>query len=343
MRRGHGPGTERGDAGPRGGHDERLPGRERSAGGVALVDTRRPPIQGDARLERSARERQRPGARGGSRVGVGGASVDGARAVDLRGAATGPEDAACRRRPRRAFRLRGRSPRRTRSRRGRLASSVPDAPSSRPVSSPGAASSSVAGASADDPLLDAPHAVARATTSDQTVPLSRTSGARQTQVRRRLLMPRRRAYRRLPRHVEGRALSCPGALHSCFCGRARAPRGRLRALTRSAARRPRRLRLATTPPVSGLLDRGRPALSGPSSRVPYAVSSSASTQVSVADATRVADLAFSAWNATSCDTKSPAHRGLRRRADRRAHGPRGRRARRVGLVLGQRVVRSSRA
>jgi MYXO-CTERM domain-containing protein len=59
------------------------------------------------------------------------------------------------------------------------------------------------------------------------------------------------------------------------------------------------------PAVSGCWTDGVP-LAWSVSRVPYAVSSTASTQVSVADATRVADLAFSAWNATSCATKSPA-------------------------------------
>jgi hypothetical protein len=41
-------------------------------------------------------------------------------------------------------------------------------------------------------------------------------------------------------------------------------------------------------------------------RVPYAVAAAASNQVSLADATRVADLAFGAWNGAQCGGQSPA-------------------------------------
>jgi hypothetical protein len=43
----------------------------------------------------------------------------------------------------------------------------------------------------------------------------------------------------------------------------------------------------------------------PAGRVPYGVSAAGSTQVSAADATRIADLAFSAWNETSCTGGNP--------------------------------------
>lgn len=56
------------------------------------------------------------------------------------------------------------------------------------------------------------------------------------------------------------------------------------------------------PAVSGCWTQGVP-LFWPATRVPYAVSAAASTQVPLADATRVADLAFSAWNGTTCDGK----------------------------------------
>ena len=46
------------------------------------------------------------------------------------------------------------------------------------------------------------------------------------------------------------------------------------------------------------------ALAWPSERVPYGVASAASTQVSLAEATRVADLAFGAWNDAQCDGRS---------------------------------------
>jgi hypothetical protein len=56
------------------------------------------------------------------------------------------------------------------------------------------------------------------------------------------------------------------------------------------------------PAVSGCWTEGT-NLAWPVSRVPYAVSSQASKQVTLAEATRIADLAFSAWNATTCDGK----------------------------------------
>jgi MYXO-CTERM domain-containing protein len=56
------------------------------------------------------------------------------------------------------------------------------------------------------------------------------------------------------------------------------------------------------PAVSGCWTQGT-SLAWRVKRVPYAVASAASTQVSLSDATRVADLAFSAWNGTQCDGK----------------------------------------
>jgi MYXO-CTERM domain-containing protein len=53
------------------------------------------------------------------------------------------------------------------------------------------------------------------------------------------------------------------------------------------------------PAVSGCWTEGVP-LAWPVDRVPYGVASAASKQVSLADATRVADLAFGAWNDTQC-------------------------------------------
>jgi hypothetical protein len=59
------------------------------------------------------------------------------------------------------------------------------------------------------------------------------------------------------------------------------------------------------PAVSGCWTEGVP-LAWPVARVPYAVSSSASKQVSLADATRVADLAFHAWNTAVCSGHPPS-------------------------------------
>jgi MYXO-CTERM domain-containing protein len=53
------------------------------------------------------------------------------------------------------------------------------------------------------------------------------------------------------------------------------------------------------PAVSGCWTQGVP-LAWHTDRVPYAVDTAASRQVSLADATRVADLAFSAWNGALC-------------------------------------------
>lgn len=53
------------------------------------------------------------------------------------------------------------------------------------------------------------------------------------------------------------------------------------------------------PAISGCYDIGIP-LQWRASRAPYGVSAAASKQVSLADATRIADLAFQAWNAVSC-------------------------------------------
>ncbi len=57
------------------------------------------------------------------------------------------------------------------------------------------------------------------------------------------------------------------------------------------------------PAVSGCWTQGVP-LAWPAGRIPYGLGSAASEQVSLADATRVADLAFSAWNEARCDGKS---------------------------------------
>jgi hypothetical protein len=56
------------------------------------------------------------------------------------------------------------------------------------------------------------------------------------------------------------------------------------------------------PAVSGCWTDGVP-LQWSTDRVPYGVSSQASRQVSLAEATRVADLAFAAWNDAECDGK----------------------------------------
>lgn len=56
------------------------------------------------------------------------------------------------------------------------------------------------------------------------------------------------------------------------------------------------------PAVSGCWTQGV-ALAWPTDRVPYGVAPAASKQVSLADATRVADLAFAAWNASDCSGK----------------------------------------
>ena len=57
------------------------------------------------------------------------------------------------------------------------------------------------------------------------------------------------------------------------------------------------------PAVSGCWTEGSP-LAWSVDRVPYSVASSASTQVSLTEATRVADLAFNAWNDALCDGES---------------------------------------
>ena len=57
------------------------------------------------------------------------------------------------------------------------------------------------------------------------------------------------------------------------------------------------------PAVSGCWTDGV-ALAWPSDRVPYGVDPAASKQVSLAEATRVADLAFAAWNDAQCDGRS---------------------------------------
>jgi hypothetical protein len=59
------------------------------------------------------------------------------------------------------------------------------------------------------------------------------------------------------------------------------------------------------PTQSGCWKQGTP-LGWHASRVPYGVSSAASVQVSLASATRIADLAFNAWNDTSCPDGTPA-------------------------------------
>jgi MYXO-CTERM domain-containing protein len=57
------------------------------------------------------------------------------------------------------------------------------------------------------------------------------------------------------------------------------------------------------PAVSGCWTEGVP-LAWTQDRVPYAVASAASKQVSLADATRVADLAFGTWNDSQCGGQS---------------------------------------
>jgi MYXO-CTERM domain-containing protein len=57
------------------------------------------------------------------------------------------------------------------------------------------------------------------------------------------------------------------------------------------------------PAVSGCWTEGLP-LAWQADRVPYGVASAASKQVTLAEATRVADLAFSAWNDTQCDGRA---------------------------------------
>jgi Matrixin len=59
------------------------------------------------------------------------------------------------------------------------------------------------------------------------------------------------------------------------------------------------------PAVSGCWTEGVP-LAWPVAKVPYALGSAASKQVSLADATRVADLAFNAWNTAQCDGHPPS-------------------------------------
>ncbi|MGD0524538.1 MAG: matrixin family metalloprotease [Polyangiaceae bacterium] len=56
------------------------------------------------------------------------------------------------------------------------------------------------------------------------------------------------------------------------------------------------------PAVSGCWTEGMP-LAWKTDRVPYGVASQASDQVTLANATRVADLAFAAWNDAECDGK----------------------------------------
>jgi MYXO-CTERM domain-containing protein len=57
------------------------------------------------------------------------------------------------------------------------------------------------------------------------------------------------------------------------------------------------------PASSGCWTAGVPLFS-PMARVPYGVSAAASNQVTLAQATQTADLAFSAWNTAKCDGKS---------------------------------------
>lgn len=59
------------------------------------------------------------------------------------------------------------------------------------------------------------------------------------------------------------------------------------------------------PTVHGCWAQGTP-LEWKASRAPYGVSAAASDQVSLADATRIADLAFEAWNTASCPDGPPA-------------------------------------
>jgi hypothetical protein len=59
------------------------------------------------------------------------------------------------------------------------------------------------------------------------------------------------------------------------------------------------------PTKNGCWTQGTP-LDWHASRVPYGLGSAASTQVSLADATRIADQAFAAWNGVSCPDGAPA-------------------------------------
>lgn len=59
------------------------------------------------------------------------------------------------------------------------------------------------------------------------------------------------------------------------------------------------------PSVSGCWTQGVP-LAWHASRAPYGVESAASVQVSLADATRLADVAFSTWNHASCSGHPPS-------------------------------------
>ncbi len=61
------------------------------------------------------------------------------------------------------------------------------------------------------------------------------------------------------------------------------------------------------PVVRGCWTDGTP-LAWKAGRVPYGVSAAASTQVSLAEATRIADLAFAAWNDVSCPNGAPTVR-----------------------------------
>ncbi len=58
------------------------------------------------------------------------------------------------------------------------------------------------------------------------------------------------------------------------------------------------------PTVHGCWTKGTP-LGWKTNRAPYGVSAAASNQVSLADATRIADLAFDAWNSASCPDGAP--------------------------------------
>jgi hypothetical protein len=58
------------------------------------------------------------------------------------------------------------------------------------------------------------------------------------------------------------------------------------------------------PTVHGCWTQGTP-LAWHASRVPYGVAAAASVQVSLADATRIADEAFATWNAVSCPDGTP--------------------------------------
>jgi hypothetical protein len=59
------------------------------------------------------------------------------------------------------------------------------------------------------------------------------------------------------------------------------------------------------PATSGCWTDGVP-LAWPAGRIPYAVAAEASTQVSLSEATRIADLAFGAWNSALCTGGSPS-------------------------------------